>query len=337
MWILFDKKLLVFLAIVFMAQYGFAQQNPQHTLYVMNSYLINPAVGGIESFIDVKAGYRAQWNGISGSPQTTYLSFHAPLKSNKSLSSNANPVRNNFNNRFDHTTNQVSRHHSLGGVVQQDKTGNFERYLVNMSYGYHLPLNRSYTLSMGVSGGVINQRIDLESVRLADNGDPLLTAGNSIVQPDLNFGLWLYSQKYYLGLSGTRLIPSDNSFTASEIRQEQSPSFYMITGFRFRSVLTKIQYIPSILIRYNEDAPTAVELSLKAIYNQRLWAGAVVKSNEAVALFLGLAVNSTVDFSYSFDYGFSDTVDRLSSGTHEVVLGIRLNNRLKILCPENLW
>ena len=338
MWTSFDKKPTIFLVVLLaLALGGQAQQNPQHTLYVMNSYLINPAVGGIESFIDVKAGHRSQWNGISGTPRTTYLSLHAPIKSMNAIPAGTIPIKDKFNSRFDHTTNQVRKHHSVGGIVLRDKTGNFERYQVNLSYSYHLPISKRYTLSMGVSGGVINRQIDLESVSLADDGDPLLSGSNSISHPDLNLGMWLYSKRYYLGISATRLIPSDETFLGSEVGQDVHPSFYMITGFRFQQPFTKLHYVPSVLMRYNKDAPTVLELSLKAIYDQRAWGGIVLKSNEAIALFLGMAVNSTFDFSYSFDYGFTDTIDPLSSGTHEVVLGIRLKNKLKILCPENLW
>ncbi|MGZ3777739.1 MAG: type IX secretion system membrane protein PorP/SprF, partial [Mucilaginibacter sp.] len=41
-----------------------AQQKPQYTQYVLNNLLINPAVTGIESYFDVKTGYRSQWTGL---------------------------------------------------------------------------------------------------------------------------------------------------------------------------------------------------------------------------------------------------------------------------------
>lgn len=37
-----------------------AQQRPYYTQYIMNNYIINPAVAGIENYWDVKASHRLQ-------------------------------------------------------------------------------------------------------------------------------------------------------------------------------------------------------------------------------------------------------------------------------------
>lgn len=314
----------------------FAQQDPAHSLYVINSYLVNPAVGGIESYMDMRLGHRSQWSGLRGAPQTTYFSLHTPLSIDKARPVYANPVKKDFNSRMDHTNTVSRRHHSVGGVARLDQTGNFQRYLVNGSYSYHLPVSKKYMISMGVSGGFQTQSIDQESLKLSDQNDPIATAGEVIYNPDLNLGLWLYSKNFYMGLSGLGILDKSNSYFGTE-NENYEASYYFISGVRLQSPFSKLQYIPSVMVRYNELAPMVVEGSLKMIYDQKFWGGAVVKSNEAMALFLGIGMNSTFDFTYSFDYAFTDTVDRVTSGTHEIVLGIRLNNKLKLLCPENLW
>ena len=57
-----------------------AQQRPYYTQYIMNNYIINPAVAGIENYWDVKASHRMQWVGIQDAPVTTYITIHGPLK-----------------------------------------------------------------------------------------------------------------------------------------------------------------------------------------------------------------------------------------------------------------
>ena len=57
-----------------------AQQRPYYTQYIMNNYIINPAVAGIENYWDVKASHRVQWVGLQDAPVTTYLTVHGPLK-----------------------------------------------------------------------------------------------------------------------------------------------------------------------------------------------------------------------------------------------------------------
>jgi len=73
------KKLLVLLAVGF-AFSASAQQRPHYTQYILNNYIINPAVAGIENYTDVKISHRQQWVGLDGAPVTTYITIHGPTK-----------------------------------------------------------------------------------------------------------------------------------------------------------------------------------------------------------------------------------------------------------------
>jgi len=73
------KKIVCLLCIVLGCQILFAQQRPQYTQYILNNYIINPALSGIENYTDVKISSRDQWVGLSGAPQTMYLTIHTPI------------------------------------------------------------------------------------------------------------------------------------------------------------------------------------------------------------------------------------------------------------------
>ena len=73
------KKILTTVGFSFMTLAIVAQQKPQYTQYVLNQYIINPAISGIENYVDVKISARDQWVGLSGAPKTSYLTIHAPL------------------------------------------------------------------------------------------------------------------------------------------------------------------------------------------------------------------------------------------------------------------
>ena len=45
-----------------------AQQRPQYTQYILNNYILNPALSGIENYTDVKISGRDQWVGLGGAP-----------------------------------------------------------------------------------------------------------------------------------------------------------------------------------------------------------------------------------------------------------------------------
>ncbi|HMG67544.1 MAG TPA: type IX secretion system membrane protein PorP/SprF, partial [Chitinophagaceae bacterium] len=58
---------------------AFAQQRPHYTQYILNNYILNPALSGIENYTDVKMSARDQWVGLNGAPQTFYLTIQGPI------------------------------------------------------------------------------------------------------------------------------------------------------------------------------------------------------------------------------------------------------------------
>src|ERR1043165_7108295 len=58
---------------------GNAQQRPHYTQYILNNYILNPALSGIENYTDLKMSARHQWVGIDGLPETFYLTIHGPI------------------------------------------------------------------------------------------------------------------------------------------------------------------------------------------------------------------------------------------------------------------
>src|SRR5688500_8390835 len=61
----------------------FAQQDPLHSQYMLNPLLINPAYAGLNNNFNGTAGYRVQWTGLEGHPQTMHASAHTSLVNNK--------------------------------------------------------------------------------------------------------------------------------------------------------------------------------------------------------------------------------------------------------------
>src|SRR5438105_14030797 len=56
-----------------------AQQKPEYTQYILNNYILNPALTGIENYTDIKISHRHQWVGLQDAPVTTYLTIHKPI------------------------------------------------------------------------------------------------------------------------------------------------------------------------------------------------------------------------------------------------------------------
>src|SRR4051812_23185290 len=141
-----------------------AQQLPHYTQYILNNYILNPAVAGIENYTDVKISHRHQWVGIDGAPVTTYLTIHGPLK--KSDYERETPTgfhasgENPRGKAYWQDYTKAEPHHGIGFTVLNDRTGPLNRFAAYGTYAYHLGLTARTSLSAGVSLGIKNTTLN---------------------------------------------------------------------------------------------------------------------------------------------------------------------------------
>ena len=87
------------------------------------------------------------------------------------------------------------------------------------------------------------------------------------------------------------------------------------------------------MVKLLQPLPVSVDYNLRAVYDNKLWAGVSYRQNDSFAVLGGLTWNQVFDLGYSYDAGVSS----LGGVSHEVVLGMRIPNKHKIVCPQNLW
>ncbi|PRY06741.1 type IX secretion system PorP/SprF family membrane protein [Pontibacter ummariensis] len=318
---------------------GFAQQRPQHTQYVQNNFVLNPAVAGIESYIDIRSSYRSQWVGLEGAPTTYYTSLNASInKNDRNILSPRERRRQttpfapaNRNNRF-----LVKPHHGLGAIMQLDKSGLLKTFSLNLSYAYHLPLTQEIKLSGGISAGLMQYRLNKNDLNMRIANDPYVAGeiGN-MNKFDLGVGLWLYSPAFYMGLSSMQILRSETLNNNRDPQAALQKHYYATGGLRLR-LTHDLTFTPSVMAKVAESGLSMVDVNAKAVYNERFWAGASYRQNDAVAGMVGVFLNHMLDVSYSYDITTSE-LNRVSNNTHEVVVGLNLNNVQKLICPAQIW
>jgi len=181
------KKIITILLITSISL-AFGQQEAQYSNYQMNNFMLNPAVAGSYSYWNAKVGYRTQWVGMEGGPQTMFAtvqgSLNTPQMQKKRRRGPKSPIS-----------------HGVGGSVSYDKAGAISYTEFSGTYALHSKLNRTFTLSIGASVGMKEFRLDgtqLQFVHKVD--DPEIQNENySHVMPDMSLGLWLYSDKMFFG------------------------------------------------------------------------------------------------------------------------------------------
>jgi type IX secretion system PorP/SprF family membrane protein len=156
---------------------GLAQQRPYYTQYILNNFLINPALAGIENYWDVKTSHRIQWQGVQDAPVTTYLTFHGPLKKQGYASSNPTsmsaPGENPRGRAYWQNYQAPEPHHGVGFTVLNDQTGPLNRFAAYGTYAYHRGIAAQTTLSFGVSAGMTNLTLNTSK----------LNFGNTVIDP----------------------------------------------------------------------------------------------------------------------------------------------------------
>jgi type IX secretion system PorP/SprF family membrane protein len=334
-------KRILFLCVAFLAgqQVTFAQQRPQYTQYVFNSYLLNPAVSGIENYVDLKAGYRSQWSGLDGAPVTSYITINAPLGQNF-VQGDAAAMSAGGESPYSRSYTQdyvaSEPHHGIGFALVSDKTGPISQTNMNLSYAYHLGLTPKLNLALGVAAGVNHISLNTSEITLENPLDPAISNGNnSQWKPDLSAGIWAYSSNYYLGVSVQQLLRQNLYFnTTSDVTQSQTVPHYFFTAGVKLPMNDDISLLPSVLVKVIQPVPTTFDVNLKMAFRDIFWVGGSYRKDDSFGGLAGINISSSINLGYSYDFTTS-ALRTVSNGTHEIVIGILLNNRSKVRCPQH--
>ncbi len=95
------KKLpLIILLVLCGTMISSAQQAPLYSQYMLNGFLLNPAVAGSEGYSALNLTAREQWLGFAGGPATYALSFQSRIARRSHISRTSSVRRrNNYNSK----------------------------------------------------------------------------------------------------------------------------------------------------------------------------------------------------------------------------------------------
>ena len=229
-------KILIF-ALMLTCYFGFAQQDAQFTQYMYNTININPAYAGSRGVMSIFGLHRTQWVGLDGAPTTNAFSVNTPI--------------NNSNL-------------GLGVSLVNDKIGPTSDNTLSADLSYTVPMNEEYKLSFGVkaSGNIFN--LDTEKLNPADV-DPSLQNFNNEFSVNFGAGVYLHSDKLYLGLSVPNFL-QDTKYNDNDIAVfQERMNFYFIGGYVF-DVSPSIKFKPAVLTKLVTGAPLQVDASANFLF-----------------------------------------------------------------------
>jgi len=342
------KRILTVLYVMLVSSvFVMAQQRPHYTQYILNNYILNPALSGIENYVDVKFSMRDQWVGLDGAPKTFYFSAQGPLGKDDyrtSATSFQVPGENPRGKYYWENYTAAEPHHGIGMTLIGDKTGSFNRFTANLTYAYHLGLSPTTNLAAGFSAGITKVSVNRSMHDFNGSGDPFdpatgisLNGELSKLRPDVGVGFWLYSRDYFVGLSAQQIIPQKLQFVddaAFLTKGRLVPHVFLSAGYRFL-LNEDINVIPSLMVKYIEGSTKKIqpETNIKLQYRDLAWVGGSYRYENGYAAMAGLNVSNTLNVGYAYDFT-TTALNTVSRGTHEIVVGIILGNKYSEKCPR---
>lgn len=299
--ILHTKGILV--AIVTVIGYLFsqsviAQQIPQFTQYMFNSYLSNPAIAGTYNYYQIRANYRYQWVGLDDAPQTQSVSLFGPL-SKKDM--------------------------GWGAYMYMDNTGPTSRMGMMGSYAYNMTLNDEYRISGGISLGFLQYKVDGSKLTAGegyDEGDPAIFESiKSTFTPDASVGFYLYSSLLQVGISAHQLFGQKLKLYNDPIGTNRLRQHILMSGSYLFQLNRDYEFEPGLLLKYMFRSPFQFELNGKLTYRKQIWGGLSYRLNDAFSILIGYNYKKKYVIGYSYDYSYTG-IRKYQSGTHEFMLGV---------------
>ena len=298
---------------------AFGQQEPIYSQYILNEFILNPAVAGVDGMTSLNLTGRKQWVGLGDTPET-----YSASASTRILKNGNSPGPGRGRKKLIRGT---SGRVGLGASFISDRNGAISRTGIQLAYAYHIPLLH-HQLSFGLSGQVYQFNIDPEKVDLQPD-DPLLgLIGNPTYIPDAGAGINFSNHNFHLGVSAKNLLQSPIKLGGDNISTDEIKhlrQYYAIGTYRFNLQRKPSWAIEtSVLVRAIETLQTSADFSFRVIYDREYWAGLSVRTSGDFIALLGTRVGR-VYLGYSIDYGFNE-ISKTSYGSHEIVCALKLGD-----------
>lgn len=294
-----------------------AQQNPQFSQYLQNPFVLNPAITGVEDYVNINAAYRNQWTGFSGAPKTATLSINSAL----------------YPSKIGYLPREGTTHQGIGAFVYTDSAGPISQNGFYGSYAYHIKVSEDWFLSLGTFVGIKQFKFDDSEAVIFDNLEDPLVQNISDLNFDMSFGLYAYSKYLFLGLAANQILNKEISFSDAYTGNTLVTNYNVLASSRI-SINDITQFVPYALLKFVQNTPITWDAGVKLVYNNKFWGGTAYRNKEAIIGFLGLRITENLLLSYSYDW-ITTQFSTQQSGTHEIIIGYRFNiAKQNCACPQ---
>lgn len=293
------NSIVIFMLLITCSVFG--QQDPQYTQYMYNTLSVNSAYAGSMGHFTATGIYRSQWVGLEGAPSTQSLTLDSP----------------------------VGKNVGLGLSIVNDEIGPSEEQYMDLNFSYTIQATDSHKLSFGLKAGGRLLNIDWSKGTYRDEDVVYQENINNRFLPVIGAGLYLHSEKNYLGLSVPNFLTDERYDGVKEGLADQQVHVFLIGGMVFDlSYSTKFK--PAFLVKYVSGAPVIADISANFMFYEKFRIGASYRTGDSVSVLAGFQITPQILIGYAYDYTTTE-LQNFTSGSHEILLRFELKSKEKAL------
>jgi type IX secretion system PorP/SprF family membrane protein len=297
---------ILYFALMLIGLVSYSQQDAQYTQYMYNTINVNPAYAGSRGVLSVFYLHRTQWVGLDGAPTTNAFSINTPIE-NSNL--------------------------GVGLSFVNDRIGPTNENTISADLSYTINTSETYKLSFGVKGTANLFNLDVTKLNPQDANDPLLQKLDNNFSPNVGAGIYLHSDKLYLGASVPNFFETKRYSDNDVAVYKERLNFYFIGGYVF-DLTPSLKFKPAVLTKLVEGAPLQLDVSGNFLINERFVLGAAWRWDAAVSAMAGFQITDWLFAGYGYDLETTKLAN-YNSGSHEVFLRFELfKKQEKIVSPR---
>lgn len=284
---------------------SFAQQDAQYTQYMYNTINVNPAYAGSRGVMSIFALHRTQWVGLDGAPITNVASINTPISDSRV---------------------------GLGVSFVNDKIGPTNENTLSADLSYTVPMSENYKLSFGIKGTANLFNLDISKLNPVDI-DPSIQNVENKFSPNVGAGIYLHSDKAYVGFSVPNFIES-NRYDDNEVAIfKEKINYYLMAGYVI-DLSSEVKFKPAVLSKLVIGSPLQVDISGNFLFSEKFTVGVAYRWSAALSGMVGFQVSDGIYIGYGYDRE-TTKLNNYNSGSHEIFLRFELFSRQsRIVSPR---
>ena len=270
------------------------QEYPWSLQYVTNMQTINPAYVGMWDQAGLMVSTRINWVGFSKSPLSQQLSYHSPVRDQKS---------------------------GWGLNIRNMNIGREKQLFITLDYSYQY-------LRFGMRGGIVSFDNNMTDYQLYPDRIPDMEFTSDVrmfVMSIFGLGGVFYNENYHISLSVPQVI--NNTFNANRSFYTSTREFktaYLSGGYVFK-LNKSVRLRPNLLFVGTLGKPVFFDASAVLYLPNNLQMGLGGRSNGEVCFSAQYVLNHGLRIGYAADYALSQDIRKSQMGTYEFVVGYDFN------------